>query len=140
MAAKSARKQSRNSTRATTAHSSHALGAMNPQASMALMQAWTTPWQALQLAQVVQSQMLQRGAASLLEAVEKVRTAQNPMDAFAAQAEFFWANCMSGMQAAADIVQAMGRLRNAQGAVDDFAQPAPPLYAPASPDAFMTRH
>jgi len=140
MAARNARK-SRNSTRTTTARSSHALGVMNPQAApMAMLQAWTTPFQALQLVQAVQAQMLQRGTASLVEAVEKFRSAQNPVDAFAAQAEFFWANCMSGMQATADILQAMGQLRNAQGTGDDFAHPTPPLYAPATPDAFMMRH
>jgi len=89
--------------------------------------------------QQVQAQMFQRNASTLLEAIEKVRAAQTPVDAMAAQAEFFWASWMSGMQATADIVQAVGRMRGGQGGDDEFANPVPPLYAPASPDAFV-RH
>ena len=103
---------------------------------------WMTPLQALQVIQSVQSHMIERSAASLLEAVEKLRIARTPAEAFAAQAELFWANCLSGMQAGADAMQAINQVRAGQGALsDDFARPSPPLYMPATPDTLPTlRH
>ena len=101
---------------------------------------WITPLQAFQVIQSVQAQWVERGAASLLEAVEKLRIARTPAEAFAAQAELFWAQCMSGMQATADAMQAMNEVRVHEGA-DDFAYPSPPLYMPATPDTLSpTRH